>query len=221
MRFSLIFDGDLPASGTGSGKARTKEKQVIRRALDPQLRRVWKETPDLAYLRDHSVLSKNGRYIWTQPHPQHMDVEEMSSEKRTPYAPAEIDVCEPIPIGWGSFFPLVRRSLGTRCELKILFMRNEPPGRILTGDHGDLDNRLKTLFDGLAMPQENQLVKDDFADWPLYCLLESDSLISALDIRTEKLLTPTTDSTKEVRLVIDVNIRVTHARAFKFLFAGD
>jgi len=50
------------------------------------------------------------------------------------------------------------------CGIRVLFLRREPPGRVYQG--GDIDGRLKTPFDALAVPQENaineqQQVPDD------------------------------------------------------------
>ena len=44
---------------------------------------------------------------------------------------------------------------------EIFMLRPEVPGAIIT-QGGDIDNRLKTLFDALRMPQnENELPKDE------------------------------------------------------------
>ena len=48
-----------------------------------------------------------------------------------------------------SFYP--RRG----CELEIEILSNDPFGAIYS--NGDLDNRLKTLFDALCLPNKHQL----------------------------------------------------------------
>jgi hypothetical protein len=75
------------------------------------------------------------------------------------------------------------------CQLDILFLRREKPGSIVHG--GDLDNRLKTLFDALRMPfDDSELGKvgPTSPDELLYCLLEDDSLISRVSVETHQLL---------------------------------
>lgn len=52
------------------------------------------------------------------------------------------------------FIPLVTEELGLRCKLDILFLRPENPGSLFV--RGDLDNRLKTLFDGLRIANDKQ-----------------------------------------------------------------
>jgi Holliday junction resolvase RusA-like endonuclease len=46
------------------------------------------------------------------------------------------------------FAPLVSPKLGIVAELDIILFRPEEPGKIVTKT-GDIDNRLKTLFDAL------------------------------------------------------------------------
>ena len=42
----------------------------------------------------------------------------------------------------------------------------------------------------------------------IYCLMESDSLVSSLDVETERLLFPTSTHQHDVHLVIEVSLRV-------------
>lgn len=41
-----------------------------------------------------------------------------------------------------NFVPLVTEDLFSLCELDVLFVRQDPPGKII--DSGDIDGRLKT-----------------------------------------------------------------------------
>src|SRR5665213_757384 len=50
------------------------------------------------------------------------------------------------------FVPLVRKKNGFTYGLDILFLRRGHPGELIVS--GDLDNRLKTLIDGLKVPRE-------------------------------------------------------------------
>ena len=102
---------------------------------------------------------------------------------------------------------------------KILFLRKENPGRVYQG--GDLDNRLKTLFDALSIPNDSQILQDKTIDDPICCLLEDDSLIKRIDVDTQRLLSRPNSSQHEVSLVIEVDVRVTEARLYNHPFLGD
>jgi hypothetical protein len=110
-----------------------------------------------------------------------------------------------------------------KCDLSILFLRQEPPGRIIY-QGGDLDNRLKTLFDALCVPpHQNQLLEHEQLPQPdpINCLLEDDSLIASVNIETQQLLSRPGAPANEVRLVIQVVVRVTQARLYNQPFLGD
>jgi len=89
-------------------------------------------------------------------------------------------------IGGVDFVPLVTSKLQLRCELDILMLQPQPITKVIYG--GDIDNRLKTLFDALAMPNEAQLPSDTAASEPIYCLLQDDSLVTSVQVRSDKLL---------------------------------
>src|SRR6266446_4670369 len=116
----------------------------------------------------------------------------------------------PTKIGSYGFLPLITRKHHMVCELDILFLRREQPGALV--HDGDLDNRLKVLFDGLRMHLNNdelEGLRDE--PEPFCCLLADDSLITAVNVRTEQWYQPPAPDTSpsNVRLVIDVLIRVT------------
>jgi hypothetical protein len=101
------------------------------------------------------------------------------------------------PRGPFNFVPLATSDLRLVAELEVLLLRPEPPGRLVT-QGGDIDNRLKTLFDALCLPQVNGLPRDDQPaadEHPFFCVLEDDNLVSSVHVRTEHLLTrPDDDS---------------------------
>lgn len=87
------------------------------------------------------------------------------------------------------FMPLVKRDMA--CQLDILVLRRDEPHSIF--GRGDLDNMVKTLIDGLRMPQQcNELAGDipGVDDDPFFCLLEDDDGIIEFSAVTDKLLTP-------------------------------
>ncbi|MGY4473741.1 hypothetical protein ACVILL_001155 [Bradyrhizobium sp. USDA 3364] len=56
------------------------------------------------------------------------------------------------------------------CWLDVLFLRRQPRGSVW--NHGDIGNRLKTLFDSLQIPDANQgydTVLPADGETPFYC----------------------------------------------------
>jgi hypothetical protein len=90
-------------------------------------------------------------------------------------------------------------------------LRPEPPGSILT-QAGDIDNRLKTLFDALKVPAEpdalpsNDNPKED--EKPFFCLLEDDNLITKISVETDRLLEQCSGPSEAV-LLIHVTTKAT------------
>ena len=120
--------------------------------------------------------------------------------------------------------PLVTKDLGLTCAIEILFLRPDPPGSLISS--GDIDNRLKTVFDALRIPAGppelggHSPAEDEN---PLYCLLEDDRLISRVSVETDVLLQPTspahTDDPNDARLLIAVKLKpvdpgVHHTQGF-------
>lgn len=69
---------------------------------------------------------------------------------------------------------------------------------------------MKTLLDALAMPQhaEQVLEKKTSAMEPIYCLLQDDSMVSGLEIQSERLLGDYHNNADFVKLTIEVDVRV-------------
>lgn len=138
-------------------------KQLIRRQLHPQLRQLW-ATPPL----DKCTTT-------------------LLSEEQT------IQPCVISRLQHFRFAPLVSTKLQLVAKLEILFLRPEPPGRLVTHG-GDIDNRLKTLFDALRMPRVvDELPALDTpqqGEDPFFCLLEDDALITEIAVKTDMLLDP-------------------------------
>jgi hypothetical protein len=112
------------------------------------------------------------------------------------------------PFAGFEFACLVNERLKLYAELDILFLRPELPGSII-GTGGDIDNRLKTLFDGLRQPLDaNELPKGvapGQGEKPFHCLLSDDALITKVSVTTDRLLCPI--SKDEVMLIIHVTLR--------------
>jgi hypothetical protein len=114
----------------------------------------------------------------------------------------------------------VREKLGVVCDLDILFMRKEEPGSLIL-QGGDIDNRIKTLFDGLKTPTADDMKAGAPDAKPFYCLLEQDSLITGANVRTDRLLKAPNGDVHQVHLIIGVNVRVVRVTWENMGFIGD
>jgi hypothetical protein len=121
------------------------------------------------------------------------------------------------------FIPIIRKSSNLGCVINILFLRRDNPGNLIRSG-GDIDNRIKVLFDGLRMPQEcNEVAgaSPDADEDPFFCLLQDDALITELHVTTDRLLTPISGDERlhDVELTIHVvsNIDVASMDHIRFI----
>lgn len=163
-----------------------KEKQTIRRVLHPQLAELWRQPPlsELASLR-------------------HALEETAQGEGSVPLAMRR---------GAFLFVPVVTTRLRLVCHLDVLFLRPGAPGEVI-GHGGDIDNRLKTLFDALQIPDANQVAAESPQDGetPFFCVMEDDALVTRVSVETDRLLKPVRDDevvdATRVSLVLNVTLR--------------
>ena len=173
----------------------------VRKYFHPQLRKLWE-------------------------HPPLSEISDVQGSRRTDdgYVVGLLqDVCN------FKFLPLVSSAYGWNAvaELKILLLRPYPAGKLL-GAGGDLDNRMKVLFDALRMPNDQELngIGPSDGEEPFCVLLEDDALVTGVAIETDTFLdtVPINDSGAEVKnyveLVIDVTIRVTRTSMKNLGIAG-
>jgi hypothetical protein len=176
MEFRLIYEGPLHGQG-----AKSPHKWEIRRALHPQLERLWQERP----LRD-------------------------AAESLLAHPPLPSKVSVIVEKGGRRFAPLVTQRLNLYAELSVLLFRQQPRGELITNG-GDIDNRLKTLLDGLRVPHgslEGQAQPVESQDpSPFFCLLEDDSLVTKVSVESEQLLRPAKPD--EVVAIITVHVKKT------------
>ena len=176
MEFRLIYEGPLRGQG-----AKSTHKWEIRRALHPQLQRLWQLRP----------LSDAAATLLAWP--------------PRPGAPSVI-----VEKGGLLFAPLVTQRLNLYVELSVLLFRQQPRGTLIS-DGGDIDNRLKTLLDGLRVPHGSMegrtLLPADPDPNPFYCLLKADSLVTKVSVESEQLLRPARPD--EVVAIISVHVKKT------------
>jgi hypothetical protein len=176
----------LHYSGPLRANGRPDHKHELRRAFHAQLAELWRHEP-LSHMKSH--------------------FRPRDSPDRKPWE----TVCLLRQLGQYTFVPVVSEELKFVASVDVTVLRPEQPGRLLV-QGGDMDNRLKTLFDALAIPQhENQLppgAAPEANETPFYCVLEDDSLVTSVAVHTEHLLTPGVDSSHVVLLVrVDVTAR--------------
>ncbi len=196
VKFRLTYEGPLHASSNGNGRA--SHKHEIRKAFHPQLKRLWAVEPNLI----------RWEYTENQVRPE----------------AKKFAVGGKVP-GWGDlassfgrcgyqFVPLVSERYSLFCGLEILFLRDGSPGSIIKS--GDIDNRLKTLFDALRMPSSQDELgghnTPGEGEDPFFVLLEDDKLLNHVSVETDILLNPSPSAQQQwvandCRLVITVSIR--------------
>jgi hypothetical protein len=114
-----------------------------------------------------------------------------------------------LPLRGIKFVPLITHVREAHCHLAIRFYRRDKPGEIISTD-GDLDNRLKTLFDALRMPhRDDELPKDiPLGESPFFCLLDDDALITKLSLETFALLTPTQPGDDDAYAELEMGVEI-------------
>ena len=159
--------------------ARSEHKWAIRRALHPQLAELWQQHPAL-----------------------------QEAQKWLAYPPKEGEASVIVERSGVHFAPLVTSRLSLFAEVSVLLFRRQPRGAILS-EGGDVDNRLKTLIDGLRLPHVKQEIRDESTGGslpsPFFCLLEDDSLVTKASLESEQMLRPS--KPEEVLAIISVTVK--------------
>ena len=120
------------------------------------------------------------------------------------------------------FCPVIAKRHVLGCSIDILFLRRDAPGQLIRSG-GDIDNRIKVLFDGLRMPQEcGELAgaSPQADEDPFFCLLQDDSIITEVHVTTDRLLIPLSGGhVHDVELVIRVVSRELVPSMDEMIFA--
>jgi hypothetical protein len=111
------------------------------------------------------------------------------------------------------FVPLVTPNHELRCSLDILLLRPGEDRLILR--QGDIDGQIKTLFDGLRIPENlNEIPSKDIEaeeNIPMFCLLSDDRLISEVRVNADELLMlPTEREVKASDSFVAIHVRIGH-----------
>jgi hypothetical protein len=218
VEFHLLYSRPLH-SGRHHGPR--QEKHAIRKVFHSQLRRLWDTHPNLRKLAE-----REGREAYA------VEIATPAFLAKHPTPPTLRDNLA-VQMGlkrlgakWSrggfNFLPLVTTELCLRCSLDILFLRAEEKNYILQG--GDIDGRLKTLFDALRIADRNELpprVSPDANEDPFFCLLQDDTLISEVRVNTDQLLRlpePKTVDQHDVYLQITVRLGTTQNTGYSWVY---
>jgi hypothetical protein len=207
MQFRLTYEGPLFATQRdaigGQSDPKAQHKQHLRREFHRQLKYLWSAHP---WLRDVRMI--NPKNLSDSDNKRYMHEVLADRYKMFGYR----------------FVPLVRHEISLLCTIDVLFLRREIPGSVISS--GDIDNRIKTVFDALRPPGNQQELKGsehpgDGED-PFFVLMENDDLISHASIETDMLLDPPEPGNKDAnkaRLVITVTIHPYAVTMFNLGFA--
>lgn len=166
--------------GSGNKKPRADHKHAIRRVFHRQIKRQWEYHRALASMG--SEQAEGGTFIEARA----------NLNARYGYR----------------FVPLVTEGSELLCALDILFLRPGVHGGVIH-NNGDIDNKLKTLFDALQIPKDaSGLTQPSDDEDPFFCLLQDDKLITHVAVETDNLLAPVSqpENDNDARLIITVKL---------------
>jgi hypothetical protein len=202
MIFTLRYTGDLKSSGNTGGRG--KDKQGLREHFHPQLERIWSR---------HTVLKKINRETLTEP--------VKAQDRWEPPYPNALKIDSHLfrcMVRGASFIPLITASMEVHCHLSLRIGRPVRVGTIFAG--GDIDGRLKTLFDALTVPKDDGQVPDGTTAREYLCLLSDDDLITALSISSYELLGGATENWVDIDLEVTITAVTPMAATSVLMFGG-
>ncbi len=218
MRFRLVYEGELKPSQldplTGNPDKLAEHKQNIRKVFHKQLKQLWATN---RFLREHTVYPSD---YGMSPPPSEPDID--PGEWGNTRVPLKDAVASRYHEYDYQFVPLVQARWSLRCAIDVLLLRRDYPGSVISA--GDLDNRIKTLIDGLRRPRNGIELRAHLTpepdETPFYCLLEDDNLITQFSVETDTLLDdPVSADARFARAIITVEIQPYDVTMFNLSFA--
>lgn len=190
MEFRLTYQGILLAER--DDPKRRVHKHEVRKAVHNQLKELWHTHPALL-------------------HRTKFPMQWIDTATQQPFTSTRLDYLARKYAKYGvNWAPLINPDpFATACSLSVLFLRPEAKGGIV--QTGDLDNRVKLLFDALAIPRPNELPEEfdpSNEPDPFFCLLSDDSLITHFTVTADRLLISNQDK-NTAHLVIEVKTMLT------------
>ena len=219
LKFRLTYQGPLRATQReafeGQVDRLASHKQDIRKCFHRQLKQLWKTNDFLRDYKRHPDVSIDSRSISSSA--AHLG----SKQDKIPLV--EYISKQHREHGY-RFVPLVRDEFSLLCSLDILFLRRDIPGSAIQA--GDIDNRVKTIIDGLRKPKYlNELKGNETpgdGEDPFFCLLEDDKLVSHFSCETDTLLDEIIageEDQRKARAIITVEVRPYFPTFFNMAFS--
>jgi hypothetical protein len=208
IEFRLTYEGCL--KGSSNDKPRSDHKHLIRTKFHPQLKRLWEVNSWLSDLKSLNFPSYDEAVRGNALKNEYWN-------NKTPYLDLLGANYQAHDRRWA---PLLGENMGLTCMVHVLFLRQGSRGGVL--NVGDIDGRLKTLFDALAIPRGGSGLPHPETDQPIFVLLSDDRHISHASVETDELLEPTSleAGQNDSRVIITVNIRPLRANYFTLGFSG-
>jgi hypothetical protein len=166
--FTLTYSGHLPS---GNKDSKSEVKHAIRQHFSWQIYNKWQRTKALNdYLQMSPPLFEHRAGQWCKP---------QGEDDPNPFF--RVQKCGL------TLYPLVTAHNRLSCELEIWMSVWEPS---LLSPSGDIDNRIKVVFDALRLPEYDHEIPEEMRNGgTLYCLLEDDSMIRKFSVEAEESLT--------------------------------
>ena len=229
VEFRLLYSGRV--LGASRDDTRPEMKHAIRREFHPQLERLWRTNKNLRQLPE-TVLWKHVTQPIDNKLAEDPDFDKKVSAIMRGHQDESFDErfakgLDLITKNWERcgyrFVPLVTEEFCLRCSLDILFLRPEEPGLLIRS--GDIDARIKTIFDALRLPKnlaETGNVGPQHGEDPFYCLLEDDKLVSEIRVTTDQLLLLPSErelKANDAFLVINVKLKPAQKHPWDWVFS--
>ncbi len=107
-------------------------------------------------------------------------------------------------LGGIDFVPVISPSLFLLAELDVQMLHAE----LLGTPRADIDNRMKTILDGLRCPQNSHEIPENAKKGdPIHVLLDDDHLVTKLSVNTSHWLNA--KNPDDLLVIITVNIRAS------------
>jgi hypothetical protein len=120
VKFTLIYDGDLPSAGN---KSKPIEASRIRNEFHDQLADLWDSHVILRQLARTARVYRNPESVFMGRPEAPGKVPDFADAVRPHNPTHEVDLCEAIQVSnIGGFIPLVRSSLYLACAVDVLFL---------------------------------------------------------------------------------------------------
>lgn len=202
MEFCLHYYGELKSHDTAAGK------HLIRQTLHPQIQSLCRSPPFSYYFSD----DRNGERNRTRK-PKTGDPEEVTVDDMLYLEPMYVE------LGSKRYWFLISEDLATVADLRITILLPHETGHIVHNG-GDIDNRIKTLFDALRVPSAPSEIPSsdsfDYTNGGMYCLLRDDKLINRVAIQSYQDHDP--KDPDSVKCLIEVETKITVALGTNLAF---